>query len=79
MKKAIVLFLKVYKRFISTILFGLLGHGCRYNPTCAVYSKKAIQKHGITQGTLLSVLRILRCHPFSGHPAFDPVPERNVS
>ena len=74
MKKPITVILKIYKRVVSAALFGLLGHGCRYNPTCAEYSIEAIQKHGVIHGTKISISRILRCHPFSRRPAFDPVP-----
>ena len=60
-----------YQRFISP----LLGHNCRFVPTCSQYAIQALQLHGALKGTLLSVWRILRCNPF-GKFGFDPVPPR---
>lgn len=60
-----------YQRFISP----LLGHNCRFVPTCSQYAIQALQVHGALKGTLLSVWRILRCNPF-GKFGFDPVPPR---
>ena len=60
-----------YQRFISP----LLGHNCRFVPTCSQYAIQALQVHGALKGTLLSVWRILRCNPF-GKFGFDPVPPK---
>lgn len=46
---------------------------CRYEPTCSVYSKEAVQKYGLLKGGYMAVRRILRCHPFSKRDPFDPV------
>lgn len=78
MKKIIIFVLKFYKKLVSTLLFSLLGHGCRYSPTCAEYSIEAMEKFGVTKGTMISMKRIIRCHPFSRHPAFDPVPDKSL-
>lgn len=45
---------------------------CRFQPTCSEYGYDAVKKHGLIQGSLKAVWRILRCNPFSrgGH---DPV------
>ncbi|MDR2588600.1 MAG: membrane protein insertion efficiency factor YidD [Spirochaetales bacterium] len=46
---------------------------CRYEPSCSVYARQAIEKYGLVRGGLLAVKRILRCHP--GRPGgYDPVP-----
>ncbi|NOY64356.1 MAG: membrane protein insertion efficiency factor YidD, partial [Nitrospirae bacterium] len=40
--------------------------------TCSEYSKEAINKYGVLKGLLLTLKRILKCHPF--HPGgYDPV------
>ena len=39
---------------------------CRFTPTCSEYSKQAILKHGPLKGSILSIKRILRCHPNGG-------------
>ncbi|MDO8260677.1 MAG: membrane protein insertion efficiency factor YidD [Candidatus Magasanikbacteria bacterium] len=47
---------------------------CRYIPTCSKYSLDAFKNHGLVFGTLLSVKRILTCHPFTRKPIYDPLP-----
>ncbi|MDG1503730.1 MAG: membrane protein insertion efficiency factor YidD [Flavicella sp.] len=46
---------------------------CRFQPTCSHYTIGCIQKHGIFKGGILSVKRIVRCHPWGGN-GHDPVP-----
>jgi len=70
--KSIFIFLiKVYQLFLSPFF----GRQCRFTPTCSNYSKEAIEMHGPFRGVILTVKRLLRCHPWSksGH---DPVPEK---
>lgn len=69
--RAMIGAIRWYQRFISP----LLGHNCRFVPTCSQYAIQALQMHGALKGTLLSVWRILRCNPF-GKFGFDPVPPR---
>lgn len=46
---------------------------CRFAPTCSLYAREAIERHGLVSGGLLAVRRLLKCHPF--HPGgVDPVP-----
>ncbi len=68
MKKFLILLIKFYQLFISPVLPG----NCRFVPTCSEYSKEAIRKYGALKGTLLTIKRISKCHPF--HPGgYDPV------
>jgi len=69
MKRGIVFVLRAYKRFISP----WLPQGCRFEPTCSIYAREAIERHGLARGTLLAVKRLLRCHPFNAG-GLDPVP-----
>jgi putative membrane protein insertion efficiency factor len=48
---------------------------CRFLPTCSGYAVEAIRTHGAVRGTVLSVRRIGRCHPWNPG-GFDPVPPR---
>ncbi len=50
-----------------------VGNVCRFEPSCSAYALQALEKHGAARGTMLSGMRILRCHPGcnGGH---DPVP-----
>mgnify|MGYP001250863454 FL=1 len=64
--------IKGYKFLISP----LLGQSCRYLPTCSEYSIEALKEYGLAKGTLLSLKRILSCHPIKflgGSSGFDPV------
>ncbi len=60
--------IKTYKFLISP----LLGHSCRYLPTCSEYSIEALKKFGLIRGTIVSIKRILSCHPW-GKGGFDPI------
>ena len=54
----------------------LLGHSCRYMPTCSEYSIEALKTFGLIKGLFLILKRILSCHPIKilgGGEGFDPV------
>tara|TARA_B100000900_G_scaffold407547_1_gene420396 strand:+ start:1393 stop:1644 length:252 start_codon:yes stop_codon:yes gene_type:complete len=68
----LIKFIKGYKFLISP----LLGHSCRYLPTCSEYSIEALKSFGFFKGLFVSVKRILSCHPIKylgGGEGFDPV------
>jgi len=64
----LIKFIKCYRFFISP----LLGHSCRYLPTCSEYSIEALKTFGFFKGSFLSLKRIFSCHPW-GKGGFDPV------
>ncbi len=45
---------------------------CKFYPTCSQYCIEALKKHGLVVGGIMSIIRIVKCNPFSkgGH---DPV------
>lgn len=47
---------------------------CRFTPTCSNYAREAFLLHGPIKGAMLSLRRILRCHPWGGS-GYDPVPK----
>jgi putative membrane protein insertion efficiency factor len=49
---------------------------CRFYPSCSAYAKEALLTHGVFKGSFFSIMRILRCHPFSDG-GYDPVPPIN--
>ena len=68
----LILMIRLYQLFISP----LLGQNCRYLPTCSEYSVKSLKEHGLIRGSILSIKRISKCHPWGSH-GFDPVPKKN--
>ncbi|MGZ8259324.1 MAG: membrane protein insertion efficiency factor YidD [Caldimonas sp.] len=50
-----------------------LGTACRFSPTCSAYALEALETHGAALGTVLTVGRIGRCHPWCAG-GVDPVP-----
>ena len=64
--------IKGYRLIVSP----LLGHSCRYMPTCSEYSIEALKRFGFFKGLFMSIKRILRCHPIKflgGGEGFDPI------
>lgn len=66
-----ILLIRFYQKFISP----LFPSCCRYTPTCSTYFIQALQRFGLIKGSYLGIKRILRCHPFSKHDYYDPVPK----
>ena len=64
----LIKFIEIYKYLISP----LIGPSCRYLPTCSEYSIEALKTYGFVKGLLLSLKRIMSCHPL-GNSGFDPV------
>jgi putative membrane protein insertion efficiency factor len=71
-------FLMALVRTYRLLLSPWLGSSCRFEPTCSAYSLQALEIHGATVGTYLTLKRLVRCNPLcaGGH---DPVPPRTGS
>lgn len=67
-KKICIKMIEFYQKKISP----LLGHNCKYYPTCSEYTKQAIEKYGVIRGIFKGFFRILRCNPFS-KGGYDPL------
>lgn len=63
-------FIRLYQLAISPYL----GSNCRYYPCCSRYALEAVEQHGAGKGSLLTVRRIARCHPWH-EGGYDPVPQ----
>lgn len=71
MKDLLVRLIRFYQKRISPLLPPM----CRYYPTCSRYAVEAIEVHGALIGSLLALLRLLRCNQlFKG--GYDPVPPK---
>lgn len=58
-----------YQMFLSPYI----GARCRFWPTCSHYAVEAIDRYGLTKGSLLAGRRLLKCHPLNSG-GVDPVP-----
>ncbi len=67
--RAAVTLLNGYKRRVSPLMPPL----CRFTPTCSMYARDAILKHGLGRGAFLALRRLGRCNPFFAG-GIDPVP-----
>ena len=38
---------------------------CKFYPTCSEYSKQAVAKYGVIKGILMTINRLIKCHPWS--------------
>lgn len=60
-------------RLYRTLISPWLGSHCRFEPSCSLYAITAIERFGVFRGTVLTLTRLSKCHPF--HPGgYDPVP-----
>jgi uncharacterized protein len=66
-------FLIAVVRFYQVAISPWLGRVCRFEPSCSRYAVACLHAHGAARGSLLSVKRLCKCHPF--HPGgYDPPP-----
>jgi len=69
LKSITLLVIRLYQKLLSPFL----PSACRFYPSCSEYSRESILRFGIAKGAWLTMLRLLKCHPF--HPGgYDPVP-----
>ncbi len=66
----LVALIRCYQVCVRPFLIG----SCKFYPTCSEYGAEAIGTHGARRGLLLTVRRVVRCHPFSPG-GIDPVPQ----
>ena len=66
--RAAVGLIRLYQNTISAVL----PSSCRFAPSCSQYAREAVLQFGMIRGSWMSVLRIIRCHPFH-RGGYDPV------
>lgn len=66
-RRVLIVLVRGYKLVLSPHI----GAACRFQPTCSSYSIEALTKYGALRGTILTIYRIGRCHPWGGH-GYDP-------
>jgi uncharacterized protein len=67
-KTAVLLLLRGYKGALSPLFLP----GCRYVPSCSEYAMEAVDRYGVTRGSLMAIWRVLRCNPLA-KGGLDPV------
>lgn len=63
------LLIRTYQLFLSPIF----GGRCRFYPTCSEYCLECFSKIPFEKAFVLSLRRVLSCHPLGGQ-GFDPAP-----
>jgi putative membrane protein insertion efficiency factor len=71
MKFILLKLIMIYKKVVSPIL----PSHCRFVPSCSNYAVEAITEHGCKAGLVLTIKRLMKCHPWGSH-GFDPVPTK---
>lgn len=75
--------MNIINKIFSNIFLGIIWfyrkaisphtpRGCRYEPSCSVYTQQAITKYGPFKGGYKGLKRILSCHPWGGS-GYDPL------
>jgi putative membrane protein insertion efficiency factor len=71
-RNILILAIKVYRRIISP----LYGNVCRYYPSCSSYGLQQVQQRGVFAGSVLTIIRIVKCNPWA-EGGFDEVEPSN--
>lgn len=67
--RALIALIRAYQQIVSP----WLGRVCRFEPSCSRYAVACLEAHGAARGSLLSVKRLCKCHPFH-RGGYDPPP-----
>jgi hypothetical protein len=71
--RLLLLLIRLYQLTLSRLILAVFGQVCRFEPSCSRYAFACIRTHGAVRGSLLSLRRLSKCHPF--HPGgYDPPP-----
>lgn len=69
LKRTLIVLISLYQGSIRH----LFPAACRFEPSCSEFAKQAILKYGVFKGGLKAVVRLCRCHPWSGSSGYDPL------
>ena len=70
-QKAVIRCISFYRRRISPNT----PPSCKYYPTCSTYALTAVKRFGAFRGSVLALLRLARCRPWS-NGGIDDVPQK---
>lgn len=69
-KVLLIKIIRLYQR-----IPGSWHNSCKFFPTCSNYAIEALEKYGAIKGSILTILRVIRCNPWS-EGGYYPVPEK---
>lgn len=69
--RVIIFIIELYRTYVSPLRLPT----CRFSPTCSEYAVESLKTHGAVKGSVLAVVRLLKCAPWHSG-GWDPVPER---
>jgi len=69
MKRVLIGMVRFYRKHLSSPY----NPTCRFYPTCSKYALESLEKYGALKGSMLTLGRFSKCHPFH-EGGFDPVP-----
>ncbi|MEK7575978.1 MAG: membrane protein insertion efficiency factor YidD [Patescibacteria group bacterium] len=67
MAKTLIFIIRIYQRTFANKV-----RVCVFYPTCSEYGISAISKYGAVKGSIATIKRILKCHPWQKN-IVDPV------
>lgn len=70
--RALIGFVRAYQLTLSWLFRGQ----CRFHPSCSAYAIACLRGAGALRGSVLTLARLSRCHPFhrGGHDPPPPFP-----
>ncbi|MFQ6110373.1 MAG: membrane protein insertion efficiency factor YidD [Candidatus Aminicenantales bacterium] len=68
LRNIIISAIKFYQSYLSP----LLPPSCRFYPSCSEYSLQAFSRYGPLKASYLTLIRIMKCHPFT-KGGYDPL------
>jgi putative membrane protein insertion efficiency factor len=70
--RVLIALVRFYRRVLSPVV-NAFGPVCRFEPSCSRYALACLEAHGAARGSLLSIVRLCKCHPFHAG-GYDPPP-----
>lgn len=71
--RILIFCIELYRMYVSPLRLPT----CRFSPTCSEYAVEALRTHGAIKGSVLAVVRLLKCAPWHSG-GWDPVPDRGA-
>ncbi|MEC8307239.1 MAG: membrane protein insertion efficiency factor YidD [Chlamydiota bacterium] len=74
-RRSLILYIMLFIiQIYQWVISPLIGSHCRFHPSCSSYAAEALRHYGVRKGFLLSIKRLIRCHPWN-QGGEDPLPK----